>query len=338
MVSALFSIMRLPAEWELQEAIWLSWPPYGEHWAEIDPARMEAKWAEISAEISHTQCVRINARGGDHSIITHALNKARADLSQIQLYDHVNDDVWCRDHGALLLKDGAETIATDWRFNGWGGQFSPYDQDDRIAEQMAHATGLPHVRYEEVLEGGAIEANGAGTLLTTEAVLLNPNRNPHLNKEGVEEMFRSRLGISETIWLNEGIEGDDTGGHVDDIARFVNAETILLSSAREGRNKEVLAENAARLSETRFQVQEIPMPEACAVPGWRLPLLPASYVNFLITNELVLVPTFNQKQADDRALGIISDHFPTRKVVGINCLELVREGGALHCISMQQPV
>lgn len=331
-------MMRLPAEWEPQEAIWLSWPPYGEHWAEISPALMEAKWAEISAVVSHNQCVRINARGGDHAVITKALNKAQADLSNIELYDHVNDDVWCRDHGTIFLKDGKETIATDWRFNGWGGQFTPFDQDDLIAQQMARAAGLPHVRYEEVLEGGAIESNGAGTLLTTEAVLLNKNRNLHLDKEGVEQMLRQRLGTTETVWLKEGIEGDDTGGHIDDIARFVSAETILLSSAQEGRNKEVLEENALRLRETRFHVQEVPLPEACVVPGWRLPILPASYVNFLITNELVLVPTFNQKEADDRALGIISDHFPSRKTIGIGCLELVREGGALHCISMQQPV
>lgn len=328
--------MRLPAEWEPQEAIWLSWPPTDGNWQA--PALVTEKWAEISALISRTQRVKINAHRADHPSILKALESAGAETSQITIYDHPTNDVWCRDHAPLFLLGESGLIATDWRFNGWGGQFTPYDLDDQVAQKMAEATGAPHIRYEEVLEGGAIETNGAGTLLTTEAVLLNPNRNPNLEQPGVEKMFRERLGITETLWLKEGIAGDDTGGHIDDIARFVSEDTVLIATDAGGINEAVLEENARRLSETSYNVVPVPMPSPCEASGWRLPILPATYLNFLITNETVLVPTFQQPSADERALGVISQHFPTREVIGIHCLDLIMEGGALHCISMQEPL
>jgi agmatine deiminase len=196
-----------------------------------------------------------------------------------------------------------------------------------------------------ILEGGAIEINGAGHLLTTEAVLLNKNRNPNLDRETIEQNLRDGLGVSEILWLRQGIEGDDTDGHIDDLARFVDRETILACIDPNGRaeNKAVLAENLSRLKSfigpknRTFEVVEIPLPEACEVVGWRLPVLPASYVNFLIVNGGVLVPTFRQNRNDDRALGIIRELFPDREILGIDCLDLVEEGGTLHCISQQQP-
>ncbi len=328
---------RLPAEWETQEAIWLSWPPFEKHWGGKKEDLLQKKWAEIASLISQSQVVRINASLKSHVRISQALAKSSAELTNIELYDHCNDDVWCRDHGAIFVEEDKELVATDWKFNGWGEHFAPYGLDDKMASQMAQSQGIRHERYEEVLEGGAIETNGAGTLLTTEAVLLNPNRNPHLNQAGVEKMLQKRLGVKGIIWLNEGIEGDDTGGHIDDIARFTNENTILISSSQEGRNKETLEENLRRLEETRFTTIKLPMPEPCEVPGWRLPILPASYVNFLITNELVLVPTFQQKANDDYAIGVIQEQFPRRTVIGVDCLDIVQEGGALHCLSMQQP-
>jgi len=196
-----------------------------------------------------------------------------------------------------------------------------------------------------VLEGGAIEVNGAGQLLTTEAVLLNPNRNPHLTRSEIEERLISTLGVREILWLRHGIEGDDTDGHIDDLARFVDPTTILACTERDPHspNHPVLVENLRALrsfadpSGKPFEVVEIALPEACEVPGWRLPLLPASYVNFLIVNGGVLAPTFRQPRNDDRALGLLRELFPGREVVGIDCLDLVEEGGTLHCISQQQP-
>ena len=202
---------------------------------------------------------------------------------------------------------------------------------------MGQAEGLPVHHYHEVLEGGAIEVNGEGLLLTTEAVLLNPNRPPHYEKNTIEQLLNERLGAREVIWLKSGIVGDDTGGHIDDIARFTTPHSILISDDPHGPNASILEENQ-RLLQQQFTgtIIKLPMPKACEIPGWRLPVLPASYVNFLITNHMILVPTFRQKANDDRALGIIAEQFPRHEVVGIDALDIVHEGGAIHCISMQQ--
>jgi agmatine deiminase len=196
-----------------------------------------------------------------------------------------------------------------------------------------------------ILEGGAIEINGAGQLLTTEAVLLNPNRNPGLDRAAIEQLLRDGLGVTDILWLHQGIAGDDTDGHIDDLARFTDARTILACVDRDhaSPNRIVLADNLARLQSflrpngSTFAVVEIPLPQACEVSGWRLPVLPVSYVNFLIVNGGVLVPTFRQEKNDDHALGLIRELFPERVITGIDCLDLVEEGGALHCISQQQP-
>jgi agmatine deiminase len=196
-----------------------------------------------------------------------------------------------------------------------------------------------------ILEGGAIEVNGRGQLLTTEAVLLNPNRNPHLSREETEQKLRDTLGVSEILWLRQGIEGDDTDGHIDDLARFTNEDTILACQEPDtsSPNHAPLADNTHRLKNfltpagRPYEILPIHLPQACEIPGWRLPVLPASYVNFLILNHAVLVPTFRQRKNDDRALGIIAEQFAGREIIAIDCLDLVQEGGTLHCISQQQP-
>jgi len=327
---------RVPAEWERQEAIWLSWPTPAQHWRDLGEDVLQSKWAEICTTIAEYQQVRLNAPAQLHGAIQKVLQGANMD--HITLYDHANNDVWCRDHGAIFIEEEGAIVATDWQFNGWGENFGPWELDNQIAGMMGRVCGLPVQSYSEVLEGGAVEVNGAGTLLTTEAVLLNENRNPHLDHVGVEAMLAERLGIQRVVWLNKGIEGDDTGGHIDDIARFVSADQVLIASATEGGNQQILDENYQRLvSAGGLEVTRLPMPRACEVPGWRLPILPASYANFLITNEQVLVPTFRQSMNDGFALELIQHYFPTRQVIGIDSLDIVREGGALHCISMQQP-
>lgn len=338
----------MPPEWSPQEAVWLSWPVNDpRHWAGAKRDLMHAKFAEIAAAISRFEPVRINAPAADHAEIAAACNRAKAVPERVELFDHPHNDVWCRDHGPIFVKHATtgEVAVTDWEFNAWGGKFPPWDSDNAIPSRIAEALGFRSFKGGMILEGGAIEINGAGQLLTTEAVLLNPNRNPHLSREEIEQNLRDGLGVKEIFWLKQGIEGDDTDGHIDDLARFVDPQTVLACVDRDSSspNHAILNDNLAALRSflgpngRPFEVLEIPLPEACEVPGWRLPVLPASYVNFLIVNHGVLVPTFRQERNDDRALGMIRELFPNRQIVGIDCLDLVEEGGTLHCISQQQP-
>jgi len=338
----------MPPEWSPQEAVWLSWPVDDpRHWGGAKRDMMWAKFAEIAAAISRHEIVRINAAGSDHAAIAAACNRAKAVPERVELFDHPHNDVWCRDHGPIFVKhrETGEVAVTDWGFNAWGGKFPPWDLDDAIPARIASSLGMRLFEGGMILEGGAIEINGEGRLLTTEAVLLNPNRNPQMNRAEIEQLLRDSLGVSEILWLKQGIEGDDTDGHIDDLARFTDPRTILACVERDpsSPNRLVLDDNLARMRSFHaadgrpFEVVEIPLPEACEVPGWRLPVLPASYVNFLIVNGGVLVPTFRQGRNDDRALGMIRELFPDREITGIDCLDLVEEGGTLHCISQQQP-
>ena len=339
---------QMPPEWAPQAAVWLSWPVEDpRHWGGRKRDVMWAKFAEIAAAISRHEAVCINAPTADHAAIAAACNKAKAVPEHVRLFDHPHNDVWCRDHGPIFVKhaETGEVAVTDWEFNAWGGKFPPWDLDDAIPGRIAAALGMRVFKGGMILEGGAIEVNGAGQLLTTEAVLLNPNRNPGLSRAEIEQNLRDGLGVRDILWLERGIEGDDTDGHIDDLARFTDERTILacVENDSSSPNRNVLADNLARLRSFHgpggqpFEVVEIPLPEACEVVGWRLPVLPASYVNFLIVNGGVLVPTFRQGKNDDRALGIIREMFPGRQITGIDCLDLVEEGGTLHCISQQQP-
>jgi agmatine deiminase len=315
------------------------------HWGGAKRDLIWKKFAEIAAAISRHEFVRINAPGADHAAIAEICNRAKAVPEHLQLFDHPHNDVWCRDHGPIFVKhrETGEVAVTDWEFNAWGGKFPPWDLDNTIPERVAAALGKRVFKGCMILEGGAIEINGAGQLLTTEAVLLNPNRNPRLGREEIGQRLRDGLGVSEIIWLKQGIEGDDTDGHIDDLARFIDPRTIIACVDHREPNRAILNDNLARLrsalapNNRPFDVVEIPLPEGCEVPGWRLPVLPASYVNFLIVNGGVLVPTFRQQKNDDRALGMIRELFPDREITGIDCLDLVEEGGTLHCISQQQP-
>jgi agmatine deiminase len=338
----------MPPEWAPQVAVWLSWPvDDARHWGGAKHELIREKFAEIAAAISQHVTVRINARAADHSAIESACNRAKAVPERVELHDHPHNDVWCRDHGPIFVRHGetGEVAVTDWGFNAWGGKFPPWDLDDAIPGLTAKALGQRVFKGGMILEGGAIEVNGAGQLLTTEAVLLNPNRNPGLDRARIEQLLRDGLGVAEILWLQHGIAGDDTDGHIDDLARFTDARTILacVETDSGSPNHRILADNFARLrgftdpNGQPFEVLPMPLPQACEVPGWRLPLLPASYVNFLIVNGGVLVPTFRQKHNDARALGLIAERLPGRKVTGIDCLDLVEEGGTLHCITQQQP-
>ncbi|HSP41501.1 MAG TPA: agmatine deiminase family protein, partial [Luteolibacter sp.] len=273
---------HMPPEWSPQEAVWLSWPVDDpRHWGGAKRDLIWKKFAEIAAAISRHETVRINAPASDHAAIATACNRARAVPERIELFDHPHNDVWCRDHGPIFVKhrETGEVALTDWGFNAWGGKFPPWDLDDAIPGRIAAALGMRVFKGGMILEGGAIEVNGAGQLLTTEAVLLNPNRNPRLNRPEIEQRLREGLGVTEILWLERGIEGDDTDGHIDDLARFTDERTILVCVEKDSSspNHRVLADNLARLKSFHgpggrpFEVVEIPLPEACEVPGWRLP-------------------------------------------------------------------
>ncbi|MBU6302161.1 MAG: agmatine deiminase family protein [Verrucomicrobia bacterium] len=334
---------RFPAEWEEQEAVWISWPLNPATW----PGRLrhlQARFGELAALISRHVPVRINAAGAAHASIRKCLHHARVDPAGVELFDHPTNDVWCRDHGPIFVnaRDGSGLTVTDWTYNAWGGKFPPWDLDDAVPARVAESLALPRETSRLVLEGGGIEGNGAGLLLTTEAVLLNPNRNPGWTREEIENELRRLLGVERVFWLARGIEGDDTDGHVDDFCRFHAPDKVLLAveSHPEDPNHAILEENRERLRDLRVEVRDLPMPDRLEVAGgdWRLDRLPASYANFLITNGAVIVPVFGQPVNDDRALGILRECFPGRVIEGIDARDFVYEGGAVHCLTQQQPV
>lgn len=335
--------LRWPAEWEPQEAVWISWPHREDLW-QGGLSELTERYAALCAAIAEQAEVRINAASALHPGIEALLR--RSGVRRFRLFDHPTDDVWCRDHGPIFVqrRNGGMQVA-DWAFNAWGGKFEPWDKDNAVPEHIAASLELPLLSSSYFLEGGAIEGNGAGLLLTTEAVLLNPNRNPGVTKQELEAELHRMLGTSSVFWLGKGIEGDDTDGHIDDMVRFVAEDAVLSITEPDPHSPHYrnLAENNERLQDLRtadghrVEVIPLPMPQPLVAKDWRLEQLPASYANFLICNGAVIVPVFMQPREDDRALGIIRECFPGKKVIGLDARRLVLEGGAIHCITQQQP-
>jgi len=334
---------RMPAEWEPQQAIWLSWPRRRATWlGNFRP--IPAKFAEIIALISQFQEVRLNIARSLQQRTWALIHRAKADPSRVKFFDHPTDDAWCRDHGPIFVKNDrtGEVAVTDWRFNAWGGKYSAWEQDDAIPGLVARALGLRRFVNGMVFEGGSVDVNGAGSLLTTEACLLNPNRNPQLTKAQIEQNLRDYLGVKQILWLGDGLVGDDTDGHVDDLSRFFRVDGIVtaVERNRRDRNYRALQENLDRLHRCRtprgkkFEVVALPMPEPCFAGRQRLP---ASYANFLMLNEAVLMPAFRQPKRDAEAAEVLAGCFPGRKIVPVDCRDLIWGRGTLHCISQQQP-
>jgi agmatine deiminase len=333
----------MPAEWEPQEAVWLSWPRRRDTWPGQFP-RIPAVFAAIAAAISRFEPVRINLARSGQGRARALLARAGADPGRIKFYDHPTNDAWCRDHGPIFVRRDrtGEVALTDWKFNAWGGKLPAWDQDDRIPGRIARVLGMRRFPVRMVLEGGSIDVNGRGLLLTTEACLLNRNRNPRLGRGEIEARLKSHLGVKTILWLGDGILGDDTDGHVDDLSRFYAPDGIVAaveSDPRDG-NYRALRDNLERLRSLRtpagrkFRLVELPMPRACHRGRHRLP---ATYANFLILNGAVLMPAFRQPRRDAEAAEILAGCFPGREIVPIDCLDLVEGRGTLHCISQQQP-
>lgn len=333
----------MPAEWEPQDAIWLSWPHNYDSWpGQFRP--VPYAFGRIVAAISRFQHVRINAAERLHRRAKRFCEKADADLSRVTFYDHPTNDAWCRDHGPIFVKNDktGEVALTDWAYNAWGGKYPPYDLDNRIPPLIGEKLGLRRFENDMILEGGSIDVNGQGLLLTSEQCLLNKNRNPHLSRAQIEKNLKDYLGIKQVLWVGDGIIGDDTDGHIDDITRFYKPDGFItcVEPNERDKNHKILAENLERLKSFRtpegkkFSIVELPMPKPFAFKRQRVP---ASYANFLIINGAVLMPTFRQKVRDTRALEIVQSCFPDRRAIGIDCYHLIWGLGTLHCISQQQP-
>ncbi len=331
----------MPAEWEKQSATWLSWPSNQKLW----PGHYDLvppKFAEFAAVISKFQPVKINASGKLKIEAEKLLKEARADLSVIELVDIGTDDVWCRDHGPIFIKNDqtGELAITDWEFHGWGGKFEA-SLDNQVPKKIAKHLGLKCFSFAFELEGGGIEVTGDGRLLTTEAVQNNPNRAKGRNDDAFHQAIKEGLAIDEILWIGEGLDNDDTDGHIDNLARFISSESIVAVTEQnyDSPNFHRLQINLERLGQmksksgSKFNVIPLPLPEPIHLAGRDLP---PSHANFLIVNDGVLVPLYGQK-SDDLAMGILQDCFPKHKVIGIDCRVLLIEGGALHCLSQQQP-
>ncbi len=340
---------HMPAEWEPHEATWLSWPHKEASWpGAFEP--VHGIFVEITKHLTESELVRINVADEDFAErVRKLLKQGGVNLDAVRFHFNPTDDAWVRDHGPIYVVrevDGKrERAINDWGYNAWGDKYPPYDLDDvvptRIAEEMGEALFKPGIVPGMVLEGGSLDVNGRGTLVTTEACLLNPNRNPHLDREQIEQYLKDYLGVTHILWLGDGIAGDDTDGHIDDLTRFVSHDTVVtvIEDDPQDENYEPLKENYERLLRMRDQagnplrVVKMPMPGAIYFDDQRLP---ASYANFYIANKAVLAPTYRCAN-DEKACSILQELFPDRRVAGIDCSHLIWGLGSIHCVTQQQP-
>ncbi len=335
---------RMPAEWERQEATWLSWPHNEESFYDFIP-RVEEIYCQFIHAVHTGQHVDLLV---DDDVMK---GRARAmlerhgiDLRAVRFHEIPTVDVWIRDYGpTFVVNDARQSVAmVKWDFNAWGEKYDDLLRDNGVPWKMNEFLGMHVFQPGIVMEGGSIDVNGEGCILTTEQCLLNKNRNPGMKPDQIEQKLKENLHVQKVLWLGEGIVGDDTDGHVDDVARFVGKNVIACAfeDDKNDENHEFLEDNYRRLvamtdqDGNPFKIVKLPMPGPVLFDDDRMP---ASYCNFYISNAAVVVPVFNHPN-DRKALAIIQDLFPNRVVTGIDCTELVYGFGTLHCGSQQQPV
>ena len=334
---------HFPAEFAKHDAMWLSWPHKEESWpgkiASIYPSYTEfIKMVALTEKV----CINVVDEKMKNSAIK-MLHLAGANMGQVQFFMHPTNDAWCRDHGPsfLINKNTNSKAIIDWNINAWGGKYPPYDLDDVIPTKIAQALQLPFFNPGIIMEGGSVDFNGAGAVLTSKCCLLNPNRNPHLNQDQIEQYLMDYYGVDQVLWVSEGIVGDDTDGHIDDTVRFVNEDTVVTVVEENvlSENYDLLQQNLKELKAMRLlngkalNVIELPMPADVIYEGQ---MLPASYANFYISNGHVIVPTYKCAQ-DDKAMQIIQSCFTDRKLVGIDSTDIIWGLGSFHCLSQQEP-
>ncbi len=334
---------RFPAEFEKHDATWLSWPHKEASW----PGKIEQIYPAYSFFVkllAQSETVNINVADAAMKASAEShLKKAGVDFSKVAFHLNPTNDAWCRDHGPAFLIHDKENkkVIVDWDYNAWGGKYPPHDLDDVIPTRIGKTLTLPVFNPGIIMEGGSVDFNGAGTILTTTACLLNKNRNPHLSKDQIETYLKDYYGATQILWLKEGIIGDDTDGHIDDITRFIDAHTVVtvVEENKGDENYELLQENVRLLKAMRLpdgkplRIIELPMPDPVVYEGQRLP---ASYGNFYICNKYVIVPTFRCKK-DHAALEILQKAMPDREVVGIDSVDIIWGLGSFHCLSQQEP-
>ena len=333
-----------PAEWHLHAATWLTWPHTEASWSKERLELMMPSYLDFIKAISESEPVYINAH---NEVIIQQVNMrllmAGANMDRITLLPVPTNDSWCRDHGPAFLINPAKKarLIVNWGYNAWGGKYPPYDKDDLIPTAIAHYRHLDYVTPGIIMEGGSVEFNGAGTLLTSRACLLNKNRNPNLSQSQIEGYLRDYYGVQQILWVEDGIVGDDTDGHIDDTVRFVNEDTVLAAIEHDPADANYAPLQAIHhelrqmtlLNGKPLTIIELPMPDPVESDDQRLP---ASYANFLITNKSVIVPTFRCAK-DQPALDIIGGCFPDRQIIGIDSTEIVWGLGSFHCLSQQEP-
>jgi agmatine deiminase len=333
-----------PAEFAPHVATWLSWPHKEASW----PGKIHTIFPFYSRFIkylSQSEKVRINVNDeAMKAFAIECLQKEGVDLSQVEFFFHPTNDAWCRDHGPAFLinpKADIKKVIVDWNYNAWGGKYLPCDLDDVIPTKIAQHYDIPVYNPGIIMEGGSVDFNGKGTVITSALCLLNQNRNPQLNQKQIEEYLCNFYGQEQVLWVDEGIVGDDTDGHIDDTVRFVNEDTVItvVEENKNDENHALLEQNLKQLKAMRLpngkqlNIVELPMPDHLEYEGQRLP---CSYANFYICNKYVIVPVFNCKK-DDKALQIIAECFPGRETIGIDSTEIIWGLGSFHCLSQQEP-
>lgn len=333
-----------PAEFAKHEATWLSWPHKEASW----PGKINSIYPNYSQFVKYlamSEYVRINvADAVMENFAKEHLQKAGVNMEKVQFFHHPTNDAWCRDHGpAFLINPNAahKKVIVDWNYNAWGNKYPPYDLDDVIPTLISKHFNIPVYHPGIIMEGGSVEFNGAGSVLTSTCCLLNPNRNPDLTKEKIETYLQQYYGVQQVLWVSEGIVGDDTDGHIDDTVRFVNEDTVItvIEDKKTDENYELLQTNLKELQTMRLlsgkqlNIVELPMPDEVIYEDQRLP---ASYANFYISNQHVIVPTFRCGK-DEKALQIIQSCFTDRDVVGIDSTDIIWGLGSFHCLSQQEP-
>jgi agmatine deiminase len=336
-----------PPEWHPHKATWISWPrPEGISF----PGRYHQAIEDIAGLIRvlvAREEVHLNVPNENYRrIVSTFLRERKVPLRKVFFHYVPTNEAWARDHGPAFVlrrrRGKTEAAIVDWGFNAWGGKYPPWDADDAVPTQVAKALGLPVFYPGIVMEGGAVDFNGAGTVLTTTSCLLNRNRNPELSRTEVETYLRDYYGQLHVVWLGNGIEGDDTDGHIDDLARFLDQRTIAIGieTVTSDPNYTVLQKARRELDRARdqdgrpFEVVELPMPKPIEIDGQRVP---ATYMNFYFANGALLVPTFGQPARDREAMRILQRQLPDREVIGIDCRRLIWGLGAIHCFTQQQP-
>ena len=331
----------MPAEWEPHEATWISWPDRNGQSFPDSYDRVLPALVAMATALAESEILRINVGTPVQEREVRSLLSRLAPMENVEFFDIPTNEPWCRDHGPIFVKrsQSPSLAINDFGYNAWGGKYPPFDADDVVPTTIAMRLGLPLFEPGFILEGGSVDPNGAGALLTTESCLLNPNRNPSLSRSEIEQGLREYLGVEQILWLGDGIEGDDTDGHVDDITRFVSRSTVVtvVEPDRADPNHEALEANLQKLRTmtlsdgTPLTVIELPMPPRIDREGLRLP---ASHANFYIANTSVLLPVFG---GDSDTVSLLEALFPTRKIVPIDCRELIWGLGAFHCLTQQQP-